>query len=209
MEKPKIPYNCIRRVSVYVRELERLDAKGRSFISSSQLGDLLGYKPSQIRKDLSFFGQFGEIGHGYNIKRLKNKLLNILGIQKKFYKVAVVGVGNLGSALLNYPGFRKHGFRIVEAFDQDSKKINTTKGGISIKSVSKLPQLVKSKKIDIGIITVPVSAAQKIADLLVASGIKAIFNFAPINLELPKKIILKDIDLNIELESLAYYLKKN
>jgi len=189
-----------------VRELERLEIEGKKFISSRELGNLLGYKPSQIRKDLSFFGQFGKVGRGYEVKRLKNRLSNILGIQKKIRKVVIVGVGNLGSALLFYPGFQEHGFKIVTLFDNDPKKINTHKKGIHIESVSELPNVVCNQSIDIGIITVPAKSAQKIANLLIDSGIKAILNFAPVSLEVPKNIILKDVDLTVELESLAYYL---
>lgn len=206
MARIKVSHNCIRRISIYVRELEKLEMQGRKFISSSKLGQYLGCKPSQIRKDLSFFGQFGKVGQGYEVKRLKNELLNILGIQKRFHKVGIVGIGNLGSALLYYPGFQKHGFKIKAAFDNDPKKINKTKKGICIRPVSKLPDIVKDENIDIGIIAVPADSAQKIANLLVDSGIRAILNFAPASIELPDGIVLKDVDLTVELESLAYYL---
>lgn len=209
MRKKRISHNCIRRISIYVRELEKLERDNIEFLSSKELGDSVGYKPSQIRKDLSFFGQFGKVGRGYEVKELKNKLSNILGIQRKFRKVAIVGVGNLGSALLYYPGFKKHGFRIIAAFDNNPKKVNKKKEGIYIRPVSELPSIVKGKKIDIGIITVPASSAQEIANLLVDSGIRAILNFAPVRLEIPEDIILEDVDLTVELESLAYFLTES
>ncbi len=202
----KIPSSSIPRISLYYRAILSLEAV--SVTSSQQLATLTGCSAAQVRKDLAYFGQFGRPGSGYNIEVLKSELKKILGIDRK-WEVALVGVGNLGSALLTYRGFKTQGFSIKCAFDNDTKKVNKVKQGIRIKDIDELERTVKSKGINIAIVAVPRGAAQGVIDRLISSGIKAILNLAPIRPRVPKGIELLNIDLSIELERLTYFLRQS
>ena len=199
----KIPASSIPRISLYYREL--LSLKDAAVISSQELASRTGYTAAQIRKDLTYFGQFGIPGYGYPVKVLKNELSKILGIDKD-WDVAIIGAGNLGSALLAYRGFRGQGFNIKYAFDNDRKKINKLKQGIKIKDTGELEKVIRSKKIDMAIVAVPQAAAQTVIDRLISSGIKAIFNFAPIRPKVPDDVEVLNIDLSMELGRLTYFL---
>jgi len=203
MRKKKISPLVIPRLSLYYRAL--LESRKSDFISSQNLSEFAGFTSAQIRKDLGFFGQFGTPGKGYSIEDLKKNILKILGTDKR-YDVALVGVGNLGSALLKYKGFRRQGFNIICAFDNDSKKIGKKIDDIKIEDIKDLKDSIKKRKIKMAIICVSKDSAQEICDLLIDSGIKAILNFAPVRLKFPKKIECLNIDLSIELERLAYFL---
>ena len=199
----KIPPLSIPRISLYYRAL--LSAKNASVVSSQELSSLTGCSAAQIRKDLAYFGQFGTRGRGYIIEGLKGQLKKILGIDRN-WAVALVGVGNLGSALLAYKGFKGQGFNIKHAFDNDKRKIDKVKQGIKIRDIKDLKKIVGANKLGMAIVAVPHESAQDVIDRLVSSGIKAILNFAPIRPKAPRGIEVLNIDLSMELERLTYFL---
>ena len=196
------------RLSLYVRELDRLGSKQVGFVSSRRLAQQLGLTDAQVRRDLSYFGQFGTSGRGYEVQRLHDRLSSILGVAGRTWSIALAGVGNLGSALLAYRGFRERGFLFQVAVDTDPQKIGRTVSGMTVAPSQRLPELVKKYDIRIGLIAVPVEAAQAVCDQFVASGVRAIVNFAPVHLEVPPSVWLRVVDLAIELESLAFYLAR-
>lgn len=202
----KIPSSSIPRISLYYRAL--LSLKDTPIISSQELADLAGLNAAQIRKDLAYFGQFGRPGSGYNTEDLKSELKKILGIDRD-WDVVLVGVGNLGLALLAYKGFKSQGFNIKYVFDNDRRKIDKIKQGIKIRDIKNLISIIKSRRIDMAIIAVPHEAAQEVVEKLIASGIKAILNFAPVTLKVPAGVELLNIDLSMELERLTYFLRSN
>ncbi len=201
----KIPETTISRLFIYLREILKLSDIGIRVVSSSELGDRLNLSDTQVRKDFSYFGQFGTSGSGYNINELKIVLEMILG-KDKTWNVCVIGVGHLGSALLSYPGFKEQGLNIVAAFDANAKKIGKEKNHLKIQPIEELLKVVKQKDLAIGIITIPGNHAQKVADSLVAAGIKCIMNFAPVSLSVPEDVKVKNVDLSRELETLSYFL---
>ena len=205
MKKKKVPVATIPRLSFYYRALmQKNDAR---FISSQELAELSGTSAAQLRKDLAYFGQFGAAGKGYRVDFLKNSISRILGVDRN-WPVALVGIGNLGSALLSYKGFSRQGFQIVAAFDNDEQKVGKDFAGIVIQDITALENEIKLKKIKMAVVTVPQQAAQEIIDKLVESGIKAILNFAPMRPGVPKNVEVHNIDLSIELEKLTYFLSK-
>lgn len=201
----KISDSTIRRLSKYYRSLEFLIDKGTDTVSSDQLAEMDGITSAQVRKDLSFFGTFGKRGLGYNCNILKNQIEEILGLNRE-WNVAIVGAGNVGRALADYAEFKKQGFKINLILDNDPQKVGSQIHGIIVQDVRKVREWVKSKRIDIAIIAVPVSAAQQAADMLVDSGVRAILNFAPISLKVSGKVQVKNENMAIEIESLSYYL---
>ena len=202
------PDACVPRLSLYVRELSRLGAERVGFVSSRKLAELLGLSDAQVRRDLSYFGQFGTSGRGYEVLRLHERLTAILGVSGRTWHVALAGTGNLGMALLAYKGFRQRGFVFKIAVDADDQKVGRSIQGLKVAASKQLPELVKKHNIHIGMIAVPVTAAQEVCDQFVRSGVRAIVNFAPVHLEVPGTVWLRAVDLAIELESLAYYLAK-
>jgi redox-sensing transcriptional repressor len=197
---------CVARLSLYVRELTRLQKTRAPFVSSRRLAQQLGLTDAQVRRDLSTFGQFGTSGRGYEVRRLHERLTGILGIAGHQWHVALAGVGNLGSALLAYRGFQERGFLFRVAVDADPRKVGTLVQGLSVASPQQLPELVKKARIHIGMITVPVEAAQEVCNQFLQAGVRAIVNFAPVHLEVPPGVWLRVVDLASELETLAYYL---
>jgi redox-sensing transcriptional repressor len=197
----KVPELAVPRLSQYYRAL--LESGGREVISSEDLAALTGYGAAQIRKDLTYFGQFGTPGLGYNVGELKKSLSRILGLDEE-WSVALVGVGNLGAALLGYKGLRRPGFRLAAAFDKDPEKAGRTLEGVPVHEISELPRVVSRHGIRMGVITVPASAAQEVADQLAAAGVKAILNFAPLRLKVPAEVTVHNIDVAIELERLSF-----
>ena len=193
-----VPKAVVSRLSLYLRELQHLVAAGTATISSSQLGKLLGITDAQVRKDLTFFGQFGHPGVGYRCAELITEIRRILGTDRH-WTVTMVGVGNLGRALLRYKGFASQGFRIVAAFDAAPDVIGTSIEGIAVHSLDQLPDVVAQHGIQLGMITVPAAAAQGVAEQLVAAGIAGIVNFAPMTLSLPEHVSLVGVDLTTEL----------
>jgi redox-sensing transcriptional repressor len=206
MTLPGDPQVVIDRLPVYARTLAMLKGKGRQVISSQELGDELGVTPAQIRKDLSYFGRFGKQGRGYNVQRLATELRRILGLEQEWTMV-LVGVGNLGRAILSYRGFAPEGFKIVAAFDTHSETIGATVGGMKVHSVKSLPQYMKSSPAYIGIIAVSAVSAQDVANVLVDCGVKGILNYAPVALRVPEGTRLKNIEPVLALQSMTYYLK--
>jgi len=205
MGTKKIPESTISRLFIYLREVAALANMNIRTISSSELGERVNLNDAQVRKDIGYFGQFGVSGSGYDTQELKAALEKILG-KNKTWNVAVVGAGHLGSALLTYPGFKKHGLGLVASFDSDSRKIGKSIGALTVKSVDDLPKIVKEKKISIGIIATPAEKAQEVADKLVSVGVQCILNFAPASLNVPENVKVKDVDLSRELETLSYFL---
>ena len=203
-----VPEACVARLSLYVRELTRLGAQRVGFVSSRRLAQQLDLTDAQVRRDLSYFGQFGTSGRGYEVQRLHDQLTSILGVSGRTWNVALAGVGNLGSALLAYRGFRERGFLFKVAADTDLQKIGRTIQGVTVSPSSQLPTLVRRHDIQIGVVAVPVETAQEVCDQLVQSGVRAIVNFAPVHLEAPASVWLRAVDLAIELESLAFYLAR-
>ena len=204
---PKIPEMTIRRLSVYTRCLQQLEEDGVKTVSSQELAERFSLNSAQVRKDLAYFGEFGVRGIGYYVVGLKAELQKILGLDRE-WSVALVGFGNLGSALLHYKGFARQGFRIAAIFDDDPAKVGREVGGVRVLSSGELGHEVKARGIQIAIVAVPPEAAQAVTDQLVEAGIKAILNFAPSRLRAPRDARLKHVDLSIELETLSFYLAK-
>jgi redox-sensing transcriptional repressor len=198
-----VPKVVVSRLSLYLRELQRLEAAGQQTISSGQLGTLLGFSDAQVRKDLGFFGQFGYPGVGYRCDELIRAMRDILGTNHP-WSVAMVGVGNLGQALLGYRGFGRQNFAIAAAFDADPAKVGQVIQGIRIQPLDELAETVRTLGIRLGMIVVPVGAAQEAADRLVAAGVEGIVNFAPVTLVLPHHVQNVGVDLAIELEQLSF-----
>ena len=194
------------RLSVYLRCLTQLEATGVSTISSQALADQFHLNAAQIRKDLAYFGEFGVRGVGYYVKELKRDLRQILGLDRRL-KVAVLGAGNLGQALADYPGFGREGFEIVAMFDADAAKIGErSRSGVPIHDIRELKKVARREQIDIGVIAVPAESAQAVLDVVVAAGVKAILNFSPGSLTVPRGVKLKSVDLTVSLESLSFHL---
>jgi len=204
MRYHKIPDETIRRLPTYLRGLLFLSEQGRQDVSSRNLADFLGVNSWQIRKDFSYFGGFGTPGRGYKIEKLAKEINKILKLDV-VHKLALIGVGNLGSALLAYPGFQIYGFDIAAAFDADPKKIGRKVKNIMIEDASNL-RMLKKKKIELAIIAVPRDAAQQTADALVKAGIKGILKFSPCYIAVPKKVKVITVDIAMELARLPYYM---
>ena len=202
------PKAVVGRVSLYLRQLETFQRQGCSTISSNQLGAPLSIKNAQVRKDLAFFGQFGHPGIGYRIDELISALRKILGINRD-WPLALVGLGNLGRALLKYRGFRSRRFQIVAVFDSDPRKIGQTHDGLTVEPIESLRKAVATHKISLGLLCVPADAAQRVADQMIASGITGILNFAPVPLTVPPGVNIVAVDLSIQLENLAYKAQKS
>jgi redox-sensing transcriptional repressor len=201
----KIPSIAITRLSVYARNLDLLDRKGVEVISSGRLADICGVNPAQIRKDLAYFGQFGVRGVGYYVKELLLEIRKILGLDKE-WRLGLVGAGNLGSALLKHAEFIDGSYTFVAAFDRKPKRIGATIGGVEISPLEAMNRLVKKTGVEIGVIAVKPTWAQKAADLLVKAGVKGIMNFAPVHLQCPSEILVENFDFGLRLEVLCYRL---
>lgn len=194
------------RLSVYLRCLNTLDAAGVKTVSSQTLAQQFHLNAAQIRKDLAYFGEFGVRGVGYYVKDLKRHLRQILGLERRL-KVAILGAGNLGLALADYPGFRQEGFQIVALFDTLTAKVGQqSRGGVPIFDIKELGRIAARDRIDIAVIAVPADSAQHVVNQVVAAGIKAILNFSPGTLRAPEDVKLKSVDLTVSLESLSFYL---
>jgi len=202
----EIPDVVIDRLPVYVRALDALESEGRAVVNSQELGERLSVTPAQIRKDLSYFGRFGKQGRGYSVSHLREELRQILGLTRE-WPVVLVGVGKLGRAVLGYDGFGPQGFRIVEAFDSDAKIVGTSQNGLTVKSVDALPQELRKSRAEMAIVAVPAASAQRVIDTLVANGVKAILNYAPIAAHVPPRVRIKDIDPVLALQSMTFYVK--
>ena len=204
MRYRKVPDETIKRLPIYLRRAIHLSEEGVKCVSSRELASLIGVTPWQIRKDLSYFGGFGTRGVGYNVENLVNHIREILRLDV-VRKAALVGVGNLGSAILAFPGFRPYWLDIAAAFEIDKSKVGKKQNGLVIEDVALLGTL-KERRINLGIIAVPDDAAQKVADDLIKAGVKAILNFAPRYIEVPKRVKVITIDIALYLACLPYYI---
>ncbi len=203
--RSEVPEVVVTRLPQYLRILNRLMEDGVTVVSSQQLGEKLQVTPAQIRKDLSYFGRFGKQGRGYSVNDLLERLRQILGVNA-FWNVAVVGVGRLGRAIVNYPGFTPDGFHLVAAFDVNSEVIGKDVGGLTVQSLDDLRLVVAERKISIAIVAVPVSHTQEVVDQLVACGIRAILNYAPIIPHVREGVKIRNIDPVLSLQSMTYYI---
>lgn len=204
MVEIKIPKETVRRLMIYLRYLTRLQDAGHENISSQDLANIVGINSTQIRKDLSYFGEFGTRGVGYNVQDLVREIRSILDLDRK-WRVVLVGVGNIGQALLKYPGFEKQGMEITLAFDRNPQIIGTKIGAAVVEDVQELENRVKEAEIKLGIVAVPSSGAQQVADALVKGGVMGILNFAPTLLDLPENVKVAQVDIAVELGRLIYY----
>ena len=200
-----IPDIVIGRLPVYLRALNRLEQEGRDVTSSHELGQRLGISSAQIRKDLSHFGGFGKQGTGYQIAYLIEQLKQVLKVDRE-WDVVLIGAGDLGRAVANYRGFSDRGFRIVCVFDNDSTKVGDHVGEHTIQSFDDIGTIIPAKNIRVAMITVPAHTAQEVADQLIAVGVKAILNYAPINLNVPENIHVQHIDPVVHMQRMTYYL---
>ncbi|HLE43635.1 MAG TPA: redox-sensing transcriptional repressor Rex [Methylomirabilota bacterium] len=201
----KVPEMTIRRLSIYSRCLAQLEEDGVKTVSSQELAERFHLNSAQVRKDLAYFGEFGIRGIGYYVANLRAELSKILGLDRE-WRLVLVGFGNLGSALFRYRGFARGGFRVAAIVDDDPAKAGRVVDGLQILPVSELPRAVRQSGIQVGVIAVPADAAQLVADRLVAAGVRAILNFAPARLTVPRDVRLQNVDLSIELENLSFHL---
>nr|HID59042.1 redox-sensing transcriptional repressor Rex [Desulfobacterales bacterium] len=208
MKSVKIPSITIYRLSVYARNLAYLDKKNVEVISSEHLADICGINPAQIRKDLAYFGEFGVRGVGYYVKDLLYQLQKILR-QDRQWHLGLIGVGNLGAALLQHTHFLKQGYVFVAAFEKDEQKIGKRVGNIIISDIRNLEDVTKKTGMEIGVIATGRSSAQEIVDRLVDAGIKGILNFAPIQLQVPENVFIEYVDFTIKLDVLCYRISSN
>ncbi|MFO7818841.1 MAG: redox-sensing transcriptional repressor Rex [Halanaerobacter sp.] len=205
MAEVRTPATTIERLPLYYRCVQKLNKKGVEVISSQELGEMIGIPSTQVRKDLSYYGEFGRRGVGYEVCNLIKNLKRILGL-KESWEILLIGAGNLGHALINYDGFQKLGLNINYVLDIDQDKIGEKLGDTEIHDVADLEEIIADKGINIVVLAVPGENAQEIAERLVEAGIKAIWNFAPLRLDLPEDIKVRNEDLSIGLISLTYHL---
>ena len=198
-----VPKAVVSRLSLYLREIQHLVAAGHATTSSGTLGRQLGFTDAQVRRDLAYFGHFGQPGVGYRCDELIAAIRSILGTDRT-WKVAMIGVGNLGQALLGYKGFGSQGFTIVAAFDVDQAKTNRKVEGVPVFPLTDLNTVIREQGIELGLVAVPAAAAQQAADRLVAAGVSGILNFAPVTLNLPPEVSHVGVDLATELEQLCF-----
>ena len=203
----EIPEVVINRLPVYARALTELASRGETVVSSQALGELLDVTPAQIRKDLSYFGRFGKQGRGYNVNSLLSKLREILGIDRQ-WRLILVGVGRLGQAIAEYGGFGPQGFEIVAAFDASDAIVGREIGGVSVKPIDEMEPFLRNTRVDIGIVAVPSTDAQRVVDRLVALGVRAILNYAPITAHVPKDVTIRHIDPVLAMQSMTFYIKR-
>ncbi|MBK7141744.1 MAG: redox-sensing transcriptional repressor Rex [bacterium] len=208
MAKKRISESTIHRLSMYYRALSLLQKENYETVSSKELAKREKLTPAQVRKDLSFFGSFGTRGLGYPVGELKSQIAGILGLDRA-WRVALVGVGNIGSALVSYKEFSKQGFQIVKLFDNDQRKIGSNHKGIIVSDIRNLETELRDAKIEMVVLAVPATVAQYIVDDVIKGGIKAILNFAPVNLRVPDDVYLRNENMSMELEFLSFALVNN
>jgi redox-sensing transcriptional repressor len=198
----------VRRLSIYLRSLEEHAREGRNTISSEELARIGGTTSAQVRKDLSHFGSFGTRGLGYSVPELASRLQTILGLGRD-WRVIIVGAGKIGSALAQYQGFEQRGFHVVAVYDSDPARVGTSWDSLEVRDASRLEKDVRKEKPDIAVLAVPARAAQQMVDRLVAAGIRAILNFAPVRLKAPPNVTVRTVNMAMELEWLSFSLAGN
>jgi redox-sensing transcriptional repressor len=201
----KVADSTVRRLSLYLRYLEEFEDQGIATISSEALASRGGTTSAQVRKDLSFFGSFGKRGLGYAVPELARRLREILGLGRR-YRVAMIGAGKIGSALVQYRGFRQRGFDIVAIYDSDPAKVGRQWNGLAVQHIDSLEAELARRPVDMAVLVTPADAAQSVTDRLVRAGVKAILNFAPVQLIVPDGVEVKTVNLALELETLSYAL---
>jgi redox-sensing transcriptional repressor len=201
----RIADSTVRRLSIYLRFLEGSSQRGLVTVSSQELAQHGGTTSAQVRKDLSFFGSFGKRGLGYSVPELTNALGDILGLGRA-WAVIIVGAGKIGTALAQYQGFRPRGFHVVGVYDSDASKVGSTWDGLVVRDFRSLASDVAAQRIDIAVLAVPAEGAQAAADALVEVGIKAILNFASVQLQVPSDVAVRSVNMAMELEGLSYEL---
>jgi redox-sensing transcriptional repressor len=201
----KVAESTVRRLSLYLRFLEEFEGQGIETVSSGALASRGSTTSAQVRNDLSFFGSFGKRGLGYPVPELADRLREILGLKQR-YQVGMIGAGKIGSALVQYRGFRQRGFDIIAIFDSDPAKIGRHWNGLTIQSIDALEGEFAKRPMDMAVLVTPAEAAQPVTDRLVRLGIKAILNFAPVQLVVPDDVVVKTVNLALELETLSYAL---
>jgi len=206
MSKLEIPRKAVYRLSLYYRALQRLKANAVETVSSAALSKAAGVKPTQLRKDLAYFGQLGTRGLGYSVSHLTQTLMEALGTAR-LQPVVLIGAGHLGSALVRYRGFEKEGFEIAAAFDADADRARDVVLGLPVLPMGDLREFVREKQVKLAILTVPATVAQEVCNELVDCGIQAILNFAPTILQVPDGVVVNNVDLAIELENLSYFIR--
>lgn len=206
LDKHRISDYTVRRLSMYFRILEDLERNGRQVISSAMLAKLGGTNSAQVRKDLSYFGNFGKRGRGYSVADLKETLRGILGLNRS-WRVVLVGAGQLGSALFSYKDFNKHGFHVVAILDVDPAKVGKTWDGVTIRAFDKCEQVVRESGAEVAVIVTPSEAAQAAVDRLARAGVRGFLNFAPCKLSVPEGATVRNVNITIELEGLSYALQ--
>lgn len=197
----------IDRLPLYFRTLRHIQEEGIEIISSEELGRRIGVTPEQIRKDLASFGEFGKKGVGYFVRELIRNIGEILGLHRN-WNISIIGIGHLGWALANYRNFSSLGFNLAAIFDVDLSKVGLTINGVEVQHSNALEEVIKERNIHIGVITVPAEQAQKIADRLVGAGVKGIWNFAPLKINVPSHVRIISEDLSVGLSSLSYFLSR-
>lgn len=201
----RIADSTVRRLSLYLRFLEESAQRGLVTISSDELARRGGTTSAQVRKDLSFFGSFGKRGLGYSVPELTDSLREILGLRHD-WQVIIVGAGKIGTALAQYKGFRQRGFRVTAVYDRDPRKIGTKWDSLTVRDMASIERDVTKEKPDIAVLTTPAEEAQAVVDMLVRAGIRAVLNFAPIQLHVPPEVTLKNVNMAMELEGLSFAL---
>jgi len=202
----RIPEVVVDRLPLYARALAVLQSEGQEVVSSAELGERLRETAAQIRKDLSYFGRFGKQGSGYNVEQLLEQLQFILGLDRQ-WRMALVGVGRLGRAILEYGGFAPQGFIVTQAFDANPALVGLRLGDITVRHVNQLEEALSNEPVDIGVVAVPASAAQKVVDAMVRCGIKAILTYAPIPTQAPPDVEQRRVDPMIQLQRMTFRLK--
>jgi redox-sensing transcriptional repressor len=201
----KVSESTVGRLSLYLRLLTDFETRGVGTIASEQLAQRAGTTAAQVRKDLSSFGTFGKRGLGYSVPELTRALRSILGLERR-WRVALVGAGRIGAALFGYEDFRRQGFYVEAVFDSDPAKVGQCWGEVEVRSTSDLESVLASQAIDMVIVAVPARAAQGIVDRVIGAGVRGILNFAPVKLQVPPSVALKNVNMAVELEGLSYAL---
>ncbi|RYG71181.1 redox-sensing transcriptional repressor Rex [bacterium] len=202
----KVPQPTIERLSAYLQCVRTLRDEGGETASSAEIAKRTGINAAQLRKDLSYFGEFGKPGLGYDLRALEAHLSRIMGLDVE-RDVLLVGAGNLGRALSSYAGFGRRGFRIVAAFDIDTEKVGAAMGAVPVYDLTQLSRVNAEMKTEVGVVAVPAGAAQGAVEALVAAGVRAILNFAPVSIKAPSGVTVRNVDLTSQMEILSYYLR--
>jgi redox-sensing transcriptional repressor len=207
VDKSSVPSVTVPRLALYLRKLRELKARGVERVSSKDLAEMIDLNAAQIRKDFSYFGEFGTRGVGYEVSRLVDEITRTLGLDTT-WNVVIIGAGLLGTALARYRGFSEQGFRLVAMFDSSARVIGASYGTGRVRSIAELEEFCSAQQVDIAMVTVPAHAAQTTIDRVVAAGVQAILNFAPVKVFTPKDVVVRQVDLSSELMFLSFYLDK-